>query len=211
LKLACLYPVVNLLDDGDGATSLSLAVALAEAGVTLMQLRCKTAGTGNYSRLASQLVEALQPLGCSLLINDRVDVALASGAAGVHLGQDDLPVEEARAILGTEAIIGLSSHELAEAERGWSAAADARPDYLAFGPVFESPTKAGVRSARGIDALARVCKLSPLPVVAIGGITLELAPSIRSAGAVASAVISELEQARAPGQLARRWLAELSS
>jgi len=211
LKLTCLYPVVNLLDDGDGDNSLALAVALAEAGVTLMQLRWKTARTGEYCSLASQVVEALQPLGCSLLINDRVDVALASGAAGVHLGQDDLPVREARAILGNEAIIGLSTHELAEAERGWSAAADARPDYLAFGPVFDSPTKAGARSERGIDALARVCKLSPLPVVAIGGITLELAPSIRSAGAAASAVISELEQARAPGELARRWLAELSS
>ena len=211
MKLACLYPVVNLQDDGDSDSSLALAVALAEAGVTLMQLRCKTADTGDYCRLASLVVEALQPLGCNLLINDRVDVALASGAAGVHLGQDDLPVGEARAILGNEAIIGLSSHELAEAERGWSATADARPDYLAFGPVFESPTKAGVRSARGIDSLARVCKLSPLPVVAIGGITLELAPSVRSAGAAASAVISELEQARAPGELARRWLAELSS
>jgi len=211
LKLACLYPVVNLLDDGDGDNALELAVALAEAGVTLMQLRCKTTGTGDYCNLASLVVDALRPLGCNLLINDRVDVALASGAAGVHLGQDDLPVGEARAILGNEAIIGLSSHELAEAERGWSATADARPDYLAFGPVFESPTKAGVRSARGIDALARVCKLSPLPVVAIGGITLELAPSIRSAGAAASAVISELQKTRAPGELARRWLAELSS
>ena len=210
MRLACLYPVINVTDAHDEERALALATILAKAGVPLLQLRYKPAGSGDYRALATRLVKRLRPLGCSLLINDRPDVALLSAAAGVHLGQDDLPVEAARKLLGDNAIIGLSSHRVEEVETICASAAARRLNYLAFGPVFDSPTKAGVRGARGLDALAEACRVSTLPVVAIGGITIDRAASIRAAGASAAAVISEFERADDPARLAEMWLDEFS-
>ena len=121
--------------------------------------------------------------GVRVLVNDRCDVALASGAAGVHLGDEDLSVEAARRLAAAagrgDFVVGYSTHSPEEAAQ----ASQGGADYLGFGPVFESPTKAGVRAARGLDLLAAACRASRLPVVAIGGITVENCGPLIAAGA----------------------------
>ncbi|HEY2774384.1 MAG TPA: thiamine phosphate synthase [Candidatus Binatia bacterium] len=192
MRLPALYPIVDVR--GDGADSCDAALALAEeiasAGVSLLQLRTKHLGAGAMTALAERIVERT---GARVIVNDRADVAAASGAAGVHLGDEDLPVAAARSVLeagGRSGIVGYSTHSVAEVIAAGSLAAD----YLGFGPVFESPTKAGVRDARGIELLAQACRAVRLPVVAIGGVTLENAPACWNAGAASVAVISEIER-----------------
>lgn len=198
-----LYPIVDLRDTGDEAVSRAqeLAVALAEAGAEIVQLRAKTFDAGPLTELAERMVAALGRHGCRLIVNDRTDVAAAARAAGVHLGDSDLPVRAARELLGRDAVIGFSTHAVDEV-----ASPNAREaDYLGFGPVFESPTKTGVRTPRGIDALEAACRATKLPVVAIGGITLDTARAVWSAGAAAAAVISEIERSDSPSELVRAY------
>jgi len=195
LRLPRFYPIVNVADAGDAAIERAYAMAteLADCGVTLMQLRAKPLGGGAMTALAKRLVEAFRTSGVQLIVNDRADVAAASGAAGVHVGDEDLPIEAARRVLsaaGSGSVVGYSTHSIAEA----IAASSFDADYLGFGPVFESPTKAGVRDARGLELLSEVCRVATLPVVAIGGITLETAPLCWEAGAASVAVISDLER-----------------
>lgn len=196
MKLPALYPIVNVSEDSAAALdrAFGLAVELAEAGASLLQLRAKTLGAGAMTQLASRIVEALEANGAMLIVNDRADVAAASGAAGVHVGDEDLPVDAVRHTLvrtsPATTIVGFSTHSVAEAAAATSA------DYLGFGPVFESPTKAGVRSSRGLEQLAEACRATQLPVVAIGGVTLETAPECWRAGAASIAVISEIERSR---------------
>jgi thiamine-phosphate pyrophosphorylase len=191
-RLPPLYPIVNVAGDdaAECERAFALAVELAEAGCGLLQLRAKTLGAGAMTSLARRLVEALRAFDALLIVNDRADVAVASGAAGVHVGDEDLPVEAVRRVVGPDAIVGFSTHSVEEAARASSCGAD----YLGFGPVFESPTKAGVRDARGLELLAKACRATSLPVVAIGGVTLESAPECWRAGAASLAVISELER-----------------
>ncbi len=215
VKSAPLYPIVNVAESGAAAIerATALAMALAQAGLPLVQLRAKTLGAGEFTRLACTLVDEFERLGCRLIINDRADVALAAGASGLHLGDEDLPMAAARALLGAGCLIGYSTHSVAEVVAAGGpprlvtagAAVDRSSirqlDYLGFGPVFESPTKAGVRTARGLTMLEEVCRSSRLPVVAIGGITLGTAAACWRAGAAGVAVISELELAFAAGRL----------
>lgn len=205
-RLPPLYPIVNVAgDDADSCESAyALAVELAEAGCSLIQLRAKTLGAGAMTSLARRLVEALRGSGALLIVNDRADVAAASGAAGVHVGDEDLPVEAVRRVVGSGAIIGFSTHSVDEAARASSCGAD----YLGFGPVFESPTKAGVRDARGVQLLSHACRATSLPVVAIGGVTLETAADCWSAGAASVAVISELERSSDRRALIAAYLAK---
>ncbi|HXC49328.1 MAG TPA: thiamine phosphate synthase [Candidatus Limnocylindrales bacterium] len=194
-RLPRFYPIVNVADAGDAAIERAYRTAahLAGCGVALMQLRAKPLGGGAMTALAKRLVEAFGAGGVALIVNDRADVAAASGAAGVHVGDEDLPVDAARRVLsaaGSASIVGYSTHSVAEA----IAASSFDADYLGFGPVFDSPTKAGVRDARGLELLAEVCRMATLPVVAIGGITLETAPLCWKAGAESVAVISDLER-----------------
>lgn len=199
---------MNVLGDGrtpDSRSSVERAVqltrAVARGGARLVQLRAKDLPAGPFTELAARLVSEPGTSRCRLIVNDRVDVALAAGAAGVHLGDEDLDPRRAREILGRDALIGYSTHSPPEAE-----AASALPvDYLGFGPVFESPTKAGVRSARGLDQLAAACSSTHLPVVAIGGVTRLTAPPAIAAGATSVAVIRELEDADDPEALARLY------
>lgn len=176
------------------------ALALARAGISCVQLRAKELPSGAFTRLSLRCVEQLGRAGCSVIVNDRVDVAMAAGAAGVHLGDEDLPVETARRLLGPDFVIGYSTHAVDEIEN-----APASADYLAFGPVFESPTKAGVRSARGLELLAQACRASARPVVAIGGITSASAAALWATGATSAAVISEVERAEDIAALVRAW------
>jgi len=223
VKLPPLYPIVNVGDAGDAACerAFGLAVELAAAGATLLQLRAKPLGAGAMTSLAARIVDALDGSGALLIVNDRADVAAASGAHGVHVGDEDLPVEAARRVLvtwrgsfpvvgersggrpapgdaGDDApdsripILGFSTHSVGEAAEASASGAD----YLGFGPVFESPTKAGVREARGVSLLAEACRASRLPVVAIGGVNLDNAPACWRAGAASVAVISEIERSR---------------
>jgi thiamine-phosphate pyrophosphorylase len=198
------YPIVDVKSSerADLALAHDRASALARAGVCLLQLRAKTLGAGPFTELAASLVGDLSPFRCRVIINDRADIALATGAAGVHLGDEDLPVCEARRLLGPAALIGYSTHSVNDIE-----AAPAEADYLGFGPVFDSPTKAGVREARGLDLLAAACKARSRPVVAIGGVTLAHAPSLWRAGAAAAAVISEVERSSDIEALVRAWTA----
>lgn len=195
VRLPALYPIVNVAGDDDAAceSAFALAVELATTGCRLLQLRTKSLGAGPMAELAARIVEAIAASGSLLVVNDRADVALAAGAAGVHLGDEDLPVAAARRVLAASpapSVVGYSTHSVAEA----AGAAGCGADYLGFGPVYESPTKAGVREARGIDLLAEACRATPLPVVAIGGVTLAGAAACWRAGAASVAVISEIER-----------------
>jgi thiamine-phosphate pyrophosphorylase len=195
-RLPALYPIVNIsgTDASELERKFDFALQLGDAGATLIQLRAKALSAGALTTLAERLQAELARRDSRLIVNDRADVAAASGAAGVHLGDEDLPPKAARHLLGAQAIIGFSTHDLEDL-------LTVQPDsvnYIGFGPVYESPTKAGVRSARGLEALRRVCSESSVPVVAIGGVTLGSAEQVFRAGAASCAVISELENARSP-------------
>jgi thiamine-phosphate diphosphorylase len=204
LGLPPLYPIVDVREPSPGAVerALGLAVDLAAAGATLLQLRAKSLSAGEMTVLACRMVAATAAHGARVIVNDRADVALAAGAAGVHVGEEDLPVAAAREVLGAEAIIGYSTHSIEDV----TATAGLSVDYIGFGPVFDSPTKAGVREARGVDLLGAACQASSVPVVAIGGVTLATAPSCWHAGASSVAVISEIERAHDRKALVRAYV-----
>lgn len=162
-----------------------LARILTGAGVRLVQLRAKQAGSRALLAEAKELLSVLSP-GRPVIVNDRADVARLSGAAGVHLGQDDLPVSAARRLLGNDKLIGLSTHNQEQVE----AAASTPADYLAFGPVFPTVTKADPEPVVGISRLREVWMRTAKPLVAIGGITPENAAQVIEAGADSVAVIS---------------------
>ena len=154
-----------------------------------MSFRAKQLRSAAFLVLCEDLVRAAEAFRADVIVNDRVDVARLGGAAGVHVGQEDVPPGAARAQLGPAAIVGLSTHTIEQAE----AAAREPVTYIAVGPVFETRTKATGYEAVGL-ALVRSAAAAAggLPVVAIGGITLERAPSVIEAGAAAVAVIGDL-------------------
>jgi thiamine-phosphate pyrophosphorylase len=162
-----------------------LARLLAGAGVRLVQLRAKQASSRELLAMTEELQDRL-PVSCSLIVDDRADVAALAGDAGVHLGQDDLPPAAAREILGPGALIGLSTHN----EDQVRAAASAPVDYLAFGPIFATVSKEKPDPVVGLDGLRRVRSLTEKPLVAIGGITPEKVAQVIAAGADSVAVIS---------------------
>jgi len=162
---------------------------LADGGATFVQLREKHLSPAGFYHEAKAALAVARERGVTLIINDRVDIALALQADGVHLGQDDLPPEPARKLLGDDAIIGYSTHNVAQA----IAAAALPVDYIAIGPIFETGTKANPDPVIGLDGLRAVRKaVGNVPLVAIGGITAENAKDVIAAGADAVAVISAL-------------------
>ena len=172
-----------------GWTALDLARAFLDGGATFLQLRAKTLSSGALLDLADALVHTAAAYQPSLIVNDRVDIARLAGAAGVHVGQDDLPPAEARALLGADAIVGYSTHSVAQV-----VAAVAQPvSYIAVGPVFGTRTKDTGYAAVGLD-LVRAARAAAAgrPIVAIGGITLDTAPAVIAAGASQVAIISDL-------------------
>ena len=163
-------------------------VAAARGGARLVQLRDKTASDEELAALARRLVAALTPLGCALLINDRVEVARAAGAAGAHVGQTDAEVAQARAVLGETAILGLSVEAPEHLARDdWD-----RIDYVGAGPVFATATKPDHATPLGWDGLARLCALAPVPAVAIGGVKTGHGGLAKGAGAAGLAMVSEI-------------------
>jgi thiamine-phosphate pyrophosphorylase len=187
-------------------SELDLAEALAGSGVELIQYRNKTASSRHYFEISRQLSSALGPRGVRLIVNDRADIALLAGAGGVHVGQEDLGVEEARAICGgfegQDRWVGVSTHNLAQL-----AAADrTSADYIAFGPVFTTATKQNPDPVVGTELLREARRMTKKPLVAIGGITLERAAEVYRAGADSLAVIRDLIGAPNPGARARQYL-----
>ncbi|HPT97438.1 MAG TPA: thiamine phosphate synthase [Armatimonadota bacterium] len=195
------YSLYLVTDDAlAGGRSIEWIVAEAVAGgVTCVQLREKHAESRAYYERARALRERLRPLGIPLIINDRLDIALAAGADGVHLGQGDLPCVEARHIAGPNFLIGISVSTTAEAQ----AAARDGADYLGISPIFDTPTKTDTPPATGIDGLRAIRAAVSLPLVAIGGIKVENAAAVVRAGADGIAVVSAIMAVADPRAAAR--------
>jgi thiamine-phosphate pyrophosphorylase len=183
------------------------AEELATAGVRLLQFRSKTASARELLKISSELVSCLAPNEASLIVNDRPDVAALAGARGVHMGQDDLAPEQARAVVGTEMIVGVSTHNLEQFQR----AVETSADYVAIGPIFATKSKANPDPVVGLDFIRRVRPLTSKPIVAIGGITLDTAKSVIEAGADCVAVISDIVCAPSPVERAKQYLEVLDA
>lgn len=181
------YSIYLVTDDGclQGRALLDCVREALEGGVTLVQYRAKTASSAEMYAEALQLKALCDSFNVPLIINDRLDIAMAVGAAGVHLGQDDLPCAAARRILGEDYLIGVSAHNLAEAK----AALQSGADYLGCGAVFGTATKADVKKL-GTEGLEAICKAKELPVVGIGGVTADNYREVRVAGADGAAIVS---------------------
>jgi len=181
------YSIYLVTDESclQGRALLDCVREALDGGVTLVQYRAKTASSAEMYAEALQLKALCDSFKVPLIINDRLDIAMAVGAAGVHLGQDDLPCAAARKILGEDYIIGVSAHNPAEAK----AALQSGADYLGCGAVFGTATKADVKKL-GTDGLAAICKAKGLPVVGIGGVTADNYREVRAAGADGAAIVS---------------------
>jgi thiamine-phosphate pyrophosphorylase len=178
------------------------ALELAAAGVRLLQYRDKTASPRDLLATSRELVSSLKPHGASLVVNDRPDIAVLAGAAGVHVGQEDLDPAQARAVVGQEMWIGASTHNLEQFRQ----AAETSADYIAVGPIFATTTKANPDPVVGRELIRQVRHLTEKPIVAIGGITLERVASVIEAGADSVAVIRDVVCSATPGEQARRFL-----
>jgi thiamine-phosphate pyrophosphorylase len=181
-----LYGMVDL--PGRGWPAGRLANALLDGGARVLQVRMKTATPAAMIAVIDELRPLCKRREARLIVNDRLDVALAGGADGVHLGQDDLPLHAARKVAPKGFIIGVSTHNIAQAREAAGA------DYIGFGPCFATATKANPDPVVGLEQLALVCKLG-VPVVAIGGITLDQVRAVARAGAAAAAVIAAVNRA----------------
>lgn len=197
------FPRLYALTDASAPHShLEQVREYVDAGVRIIQVRDKLASSRALYETVVAALEITRPRGVRLIVNDRVDIALAAGADGVHVGQEDLPAEAAREILGPLAIIGISSHSLAQARL----AAEQPVDYVAFGPIFATTTKANPDPVVGLEGLAAVRAVIELPLIAIGGITLEKAPAVFAAGADSVAVVSDLRAGASVGERVRAYL-----
>lgn len=181
------YSIYLVTDDGclQGRALIDCVREALEGGVTLVQYRAKTASSAEMYAEALQLKALCNSFKVPLIINDRLDIAMAVGAAGVHLGQDDLPCAAARKLLGEDYIIGVSAHNPAEAKTALQSGAD----YLGCGAVFGTATKADVKKL-GTEGLTAICREKGLPVVGIGGVTADNYREVRAAGADGAAIVS---------------------
>lgn len=182
-----LYALADTLDRPD-LSYPAVAERLCAGGARLLQLRVKRRPSRDFLSNALAVGRICRGYGATFIVNDRLDVALAAGADGVHLGQDDLPLPAARRLCGPAKIVGVSTHSVAQALAAQAAGAD----YVGFGPLFDTTSKTTGYPPRGLDRLAEVCDRLAIPVVAIGGITTARAPTALAAGAAAVAMIGEL-------------------
>jgi thiamine-phosphate pyrophosphorylase len=181
-----LYAIVDV--DAGGEEVVRRTEGLLRGGAHLLQLRWKRPGVADFFATATECARLAQVYGARLMINDRVDVALACGADGVHLGQSDLPLAAARRLLGARRWIGVSTHDVEQAR----VAAAGGADYVGFGPIFATSTKRTGYSPRGLEGLRQVRAAVTLPIVAIGGIDFDNAAEVIAVGADAVAMISAL-------------------
>ena len=180
---------------------------LIGAGVEVLQYRAKKVPAKEMLASARELAEAARAGRARFFVNDRPDVASLAGADGVHVGQDDLGVEEARGVLGPDAWVGLSTHNLEQFEKGLSSSAD----YIAVGPIFATTSKANPDPVVGLELIRRARRLTERPIVAIGGITLERAAEVIEAGADSVAVIRDVLRAENPAERVRQYLRRLEA
>src|SRR5262247_4280475 len=186
MRLPKLYAITDR--QWSNCTHEEIVRMFLDGGANLIQLRDKE---GSGRELLDQAIACLKltrDAGATLIINDRVDVALTAGADGVHLGQDDLSVDEAREILGEDKIIGVSTHSIAQ----FRAALETSANYIAVGPIYPTLTKENPAPVVGLELVREARKLTDRPLVAIGGINLGRAPEVIAAGADCVAVISAL-------------------
>jgi thiamine-phosphate pyrophosphorylase len=195
-----LYPIVDVAVLG-GRPAAAAVRGLAEGGARLVQLRAKALADGALLAAAQEAAAAARAAGVALVVNDRPDVARIAGADGVHVGQDDLPPAACRAVLGAEALVGLSTHGLAQLERG----AGEPVDYLAVGPVYATGSKQNPDPVVGPDLVRRARAIWRGPLVAIGGITPENVGAVIEAGADGIAVISAVLAQRDLAEAVRRF------
>jgi thiamine-phosphate pyrophosphorylase len=187
---------------------VDLAAAYLRGGARFLQLRAKQASGAEFLDLASRVVEQARATGAAVIVNDRADIARLAGATGVHLGQEDLAPADVRRIVGDTALVGLSTHTVEQME----AAVHQPVTYVAIGPVFGSGTKATGYDAVGLEmvrAAAARARAAGLPLVAIGGITLETASAVLQAGAASVAVIGDLLVTGDPQARVRAFLERL--
>ena len=186
-SLPRVYPLTDVVVSG--FSHAEQIRRLGAGGASLVQLREKCLPTSDFYNEAQTALRVARDLGIRLIINDRVDVALALGADGVHLGQEDMEPRAARELLGENAIIGLSTHNISQVLE----AQKAPIDYLAIGPIFSTATKQNASPVVGLAGLAEVRQiLKEIPLVAIGGITEANAAEVIHAGADSVAVVSSL-------------------
>jgi thiamine-phosphate diphosphorylase len=183
-----LYPIIDTgVCSAAGQDPAAVADACLAGGARILQLRDKTGSSAAFLALADRLVQRARAFDALLVVNDRADIARLSGARGVHVGQDDLDIADVRRIVGSAAVVGISTHDEAQID----AALDTDATYVAVGPIFGTATKDTGYSARGLD-LIRYAANRGKPIVAIGGIALDRVQSVLEAGAAGLAVISDL-------------------
>jgi thiamine-phosphate pyrophosphorylase len=193
LKSARLYLVCGGQDDRFLEAALS-------GGVDIVQLRLKHAGDPEIVSTARRFARVCAAYGALFILNDRPDLVEAAGADGVHVGQDDVPVEEARALVGPDRLVGLSTHSAAQVD---AAQATEVVDYIGVGPVYATPTKPG-RGAVGLEVVRHAAARAAIPFFAIGGIAEDTVGGVAAAGASRVAVVRALVDARDPKSTARR-------
>jgi thiamine-phosphate pyrophosphorylase len=203
LDLPALCAIVDEAASNRAAWSVpALAHAYVTAGVRLLQIRARHASGAVFLDWCRQARDASRRAGAVLVVNDRVDIALMAGITAVHVGQDDLPARQVRRLLGDEGVIGLSTHTREQVD----AACDEPISYVAVGPVFGTRSKDTGYEPVGLELVTYAASRTPLPVVAIGGITLGNAPSVLDAGATTVAVIGDLLEGGDPASRAAEWV-----
>ncbi|MGH7813178.1 MAG: thiamine phosphate synthase [Candidatus Binataceae bacterium] len=179
-----------MIDPAGGHDPVALAKIFLDSGARIMQLRMKDAPARAILAAAREIAPLCRERGAIFIVNDRLDIALLAGAGGIHLGQDDLPLEAARRVAGAKMLIGISTHDAEQARAAESGGAD----YVGFGPIYPGGLKANAAGV-GLDALRAVRAVVKIPIVAIGGITESSLPEVLAVGADAAAIITDVVKA----------------
>lgn len=204
----CLSPLYLVTDRNQtrGRDLVTLIRDILPQGGFMVQLRERNLGTRDLLRLAQELLELMRPFGMALLINDRLDLALAVEAEGIHLRSDSLPIGQARKCLGNEKIIGFSAHSVNEVVRGEEEGAD----FAVLGPIYDSPSKRPYGPPIGLGPLEEASRRCRIPVYAIGGVTEHRVLEVKKAGAFGVAVISSILSSEMPPVAVRNFNTQLA-
>ena len=206
-ELPPLYLITDRHQVPTGKDLLGILEELLQAGVRLLQLREKDLPAAELLPLATELRKLTRQYGCKLLLNDRIDVALAVEADGVHLGGHSMPASVARRLLGPDKLIGVSTHSLPEISTAIAQGAD----FVTFGPVYHTPSKEAYGAPVGLDNLRQACDDSRIPIYALGGIKLDNAAQINTTQAHGIAMISALLAADSPATSYQQLLKTISN
>ena len=204
-QLDCSLYLVTDRSLSRGRSTLEIVRAGVAGGVTCVQLREKNCTTLEFIREALSVRDFLYGKRVPLIINDRLDVAMAVAADGVHLGQSDMPLKMAREIVGTDLLIGISAESLEDAIE----AAEGGADYVGVSPIYDTPTKTDTAPALGLSGLQAIRRAVDIPLVGIGGLNVDNAASVIDSGADGVAVVSAIVSADDPQSAARRLRAEI--